>query len=234
MRLGSNGSKVWRSLIVLARLGMLCSLQLLTGLHVTFPKAEDRISAEEFLEWASAQEERFELVDGRIVRMMTGAKQSHNVAATNVTAALLPQARRSGCRTTASDTAVCTGLGGIRYPDVVVDCGPKEPDALKASRPVLVVEVASPRTSTMDATDKLDEYRAQGDIRLILLVDPDVVSVKLYRYDDDEGAWQIEKYDALDQTIALPEISASLALADIYATLDPVVRPALRVVPGKA
>lgn len=200
---------------------------------MTFQKHE-RISAAAFLDWAIAQEERFELVDGRIVRMMTGAKQSHNVASANIAAALLPQARRSGCRTTASNTAVRTGLGGVRYPDVVVDCGPKERDALEASRPVLVVEVASPGTTAIDATDKLDEYRAQGDIRLILFVDPDVVSAKLYRRDAD-GIWQVEKYDSLDQSIELPEIASSLDLDDVYATLDPEARPRLRLVeePGQ-
>ena len=195
---------------------------------MTIQKPE-RMSATAFLTWASAQEERFELVDGRIVRMMTGAKQSHNVAAMNVAAALLPQARRSGCRTTASDTAVRTSPGGIRYPDVVVDCGPMERDALEASRPVLIVEVASPGTTEIDATDKLDEYQARGDIRLILFVDPDVVSVKLYRQ-DHEGLWQVEKYDSLDQSIELPEVGAVLALGDIYATLDPELRPPLRLV----
>ena len=89
--------------------------------------------------------------------------------------------------------------------------------------------MASPCTTAIDATDKLDEYRAQGDIRLILFVDPDVVSVKLYRR-DGEGLWQVEKYDSLDQDIDLPEIAAVLALDDVYATLDPDTRPRLRLV----
>jgi Uma2 family endonuclease len=195
---------------------------------VTFPTPE-RMSAAAFLDWALAQEGRFELVDGRVVRMMTGAKQSHNVVTINLAAALLPQTRRGGCRTTANDTAVRTGPSGIRYPDVVVDCGPKERDALEASRPVLVVEVASPGTTAIDATDKLDEYRAHSDIRLILFVDPDVVAVKLYRR-DGHGQWQAETYEALEDVVPLPEIGATLPLGEIYATLDPAPRPRLRVV----
>lgn len=198
------------------------------GFHVAFPE-HDLVSVGEFLEWMRAREGRFELVDGRIFRMMTGAKQSHNVVTANIVATLLPQARRCGCRTTSSDTAVRTGPGTIRYPDVVVDCGPSDPDALEASCPTLVVEVASPGTSAIDATDKLDEYRSHAEIRLILFVDPDVISVKLYRRDKD-GGWDVEKYDDLDQTIALAEIGGSLAVGQIYETLEPQPRPRLRLV----
>ena len=48
----------------------------------------------------------------------------------------------------------------------------------------MVVEVSSPRTSSIDVTDKLDEYRAHAGLRLIVFVDPDVVAVKVYRRDD--------------------------------------------------
>ncbi len=207
---------------------MLDASTLTNGGRVAFPEQE-LVSAEQFLRWIRAEEDRFELVDGRIVRMMTGAKQSHNVVTANIVAALLPQARPGGCRTTANDTAVRTGPGSVRYPDVVVDCGPSDPDALEASSPTLVVEVASPGTSAIDATDKLDEYQGHGDVRLILFVDPDRVSVKLYRRGEG-GRWEIEKYDDLAQGIALPEIGGSRALGDIYAALDPAPPPRLRLV----
>lgn len=198
------------------------------GVRVDLPEQEP-VSADTFLRWIGTQEERFELADGRIVRLMAGAKQSHNVASANILASLLPQVRRGNCRTSSGDTAVRTGPSGVRYPDVVVDCGPKDPNALEASRPVLVVEVSSPGTSAMDATDKLDEYRAHRDIRLILLVEPDTVSLKLYRR-DAQGSWQVEKYEDLGLRIALPEIGAELALGDVYETLDPVPRTRLRLV----
>ncbi|MBC8129772.1 MAG: Uma2 family endonuclease, partial [Rhizobiaceae bacterium] len=150
------------------------------GFTVANPEHE-RVSAPAFLRWVMTQQERFELVDGQIVRMMAGARQSHNVVTSNLVVALSPSAKRQGCRTTSSDTAVGTGPRSIRFPDVVVDCGPSDPTAVKASRPTLVVEVASPGTSAIDTTDKLDEYQAHEDIRVIVFVDPDVVSVKVYR-----------------------------------------------------
>ena len=93
----------------------------------------------------------------------------------------------------------------------------------------MVVEVASPGTSAIDATDKLDEYRALESILLILFVDPDVISVKLYRR-VGPSTWHVEKYDDPDQTIDLSEIGGVLSLQDIYESLSPLPRPRLRLV----
>ncbi|MBO0904445.1 Uma2 family endonuclease [Jiella sonneratiae] len=187
------------------------------------------MSADRFLVWIEAQEERYELADGLVVRMMAGAKESHNVVTTNIVVSLAAHAKRRGCRTTSSDTAVRTGPRGIRFPDVVVDCGPPDADAKEASRPTIVVEVSSPGTLATDLADKLEEYRGREDIRVIVLVEPDVVSVRVYRRDPN-GVWSIEKYDDLADTVHLPEIGGSLALADVYDTLEPRRRPQLHVV----
>ena len=72
----------------------------------------------------------------------------------------------------------------------------------------------------MDTTDKLDKYREQAAVRLILFVEVSSVLVKLYRR-DSEGRWGSEKYDDLESVIDMPEIGASLALSEIYDTLTP-------------
>lgn len=187
------------------------------------------VSAAEFLDWVERQSERYELVEGAPIRMMAGARQSHNVATTNIVVALAPSAKAKGCRTTSSDTAVITGNFGVRYPDIVVDCGPPDPSAKAATQPTVVVEVSSPGTLAVDLTDKIDEYQAHDDIRVIMLVEPDVIFVKVYRR-DTQGLWNVEKYDSLDQTVALPEVEASISLRDIYDTLEPKSRPHLNVV----
>lgn len=149
------------------------------------------------------------------------------MVASNILVALAPSAKRGGCRTKASDTAVRTGPVNVRFPDVVVDCGPPDPGAREPASPTFVVEVASPGTLVVDLTDKLDEYRRIDAIRLILLFEPDVVAARLWRR-DAEGGWTVEKYDELEARIPLPEIGAELALAEVYDTLKPAGR--LRVV----
>ncbi|MGE7371055.1 Uma2 family endonuclease [Neorhizobium sp. NPDC001467] len=188
-----------------------------------------RVSAEDFLAWILGQEGRFELVDGYVIEMMAGAKQGHNVVVSNIVSSLGPQSKAGGCRTTSSDTAVQTLASTIRYPDIVVDCGPPDPDAVVAESPTLVVEVSSPGTSSVDTTDKLDEYREHPAVRLIMFVEPSSVLVKLYRR-DSEGAWGAEKYDDLESVIDMPEIGASLAMSEIYDTLTPRNRPRLHFI----
>ncbi|KQT65908.1 MULTISPECIES: Uma2 family endonuclease [unclassified Aureimonas] len=188
-----------------------------------------RVSAEEFLDWVFDQDGRFELVDGYVVEMMAGAKQGHNVVVSNIVMSVGPQAKAGGCRTTSSDTAVQTGTDGIRFPDVVVDCGPSDPNATVAANPTLVVEVSSPGTSQVDTTDKLDEYQRHRTIQLIMFVEPGVVSVKLYRR-DGKGLWKAEKYEDLEDEIVLPEIGSVLSLRDVYDTLAPRHRPRLKLI----
>lgn len=188
-----------------------------------------KMSADEFLDWNEKQAERHELVDGIPLRMMTGARQSHNVATSNIVVALAPSAKAKGCRTTFSDTAVRTGKHAVRYPDIVVDCGPPDPTAKEAIRQTIVVEVSSPGTLAVDLTDKLDEYRGHGDIRVIILVEPDVLSVKVY-WRDADAAWIVERYDDPGQVVPLPEAGSTLSLGDIYDTLEPKARPRLQVV----
>lgn len=185
----------------------------------------ERVTVDEFVPWAMRQRERYELVDGRIVRAMTGVRQSHNVVISNIVMSIGPQLKRSRCRTTASDMAVRTSKQGIRYPDVVVDCGPPDPSALTASEPRIIVEVTSRSTSAIDASDKLDEYKALARVQAIVLVEPDVVSVKVYRR-DGEG-WTPEWYASLGDSVPFPEVGAVLPLSDLYDTLEPGHRPPL-------
>ncbi len=189
----------------------------------------DRVSVEDFLEWVLSQEGRFELVDGHVIEMMAGAQQGRNVVVSNIVSSLGPQSKSGGCRTTSSDTAIQTLASNIRYPAIVVDCAPPEPDAMVAESPTLVVEVSSPGTSSVDTTDKLDEYREHPAVRLIIFVEPSSVLVKLYRR-DGEGAWGAEKYDDLASVIDMPEVGASLVLSEVYDTLMPRNRPRLRLI----
>lgn len=182
----------------------------------------ETMTDDEFIDWVSGQDGRYELVNGFPLELTAGAKQDHAVAASNILTALAPSAKQQGCRATGSDTYVKAGVNS-RLPDVVVDCGPRDPNATHAIRPTIVVEVLSDSTSAIDHTDKLDDYQSHPDIQVVLLVDPMTVSVKAYRRQAD-ATWGPEKYEDLTDIIPLPEIDATLAMADIYDTLDPKPR----------
>jgi Uma2 family endonuclease len=184
------------------------------------------MTADEFLPWAVRQEEKYELVRGVPVRMMTGAARNHNLVKTNCTIAIGTRLRGSGCQTSSSDMAVRTGPNQVRYPDLVVDCAKGGPDDLATAEPVLIIEVASPSTEEFDALDKLAEYKSVASIQYVLLIQPRIVSVALHAR-EAEG-WSLTRFTRPDDVITLPALGIELPLAEVYAELSPIILPDFR------
>ena len=192
-----------------------------------------RMEVDEFLRWHERQEERYELVNGFPIKIfppkgVTGGRRAHNRVAHNIATALTPASWKRGCEVTSHNTAIATSGMATRYPDVTVDCGPGDDDDLVASAPVIVVEVSSPTNTAREITDKLEEYRAHPTIRVIMLVEPSIVSIKLYRRSAHD--WTIERYHRLERVIPLPEIGCELSVADIYRGGEPEIGPDLAIV----
>lgn len=143
--------------------------------------------------------------------------------------AIAPSGKKSGCRTTSSDTAVQTGPDTVRYPDVVVDCGPPDPSAKTASRPTFIVEVTSPGTSFVDYGDKLREYQRLESVDTVMQIESEFVLVKVHRRQSD-GTWTDETVEDFGVAIPIPSIGASITLDEVYDTLDLRPRPRLVVV----
>lgn len=76
----------------------------------------------------------------------------------------------------------------------------------------------SPSTTSVDRFRKLDEYKSHPALQLILLADSRVPAVAVWRRSG--VGWAIEDYSGLEASIALPEIGATLRLADLYDGLE--------------
>ena len=175
------------------------------------------MTPEEFFAWQETQDGLYELVDGvpvPHVKMMTGASAPHDRATVNIIASLHAQLRGTGCRPTTDDIALRTSIGTLRRPDVTVECGELVRDTYESRSPRLVVEVLSPSTANIDQFRKLEEYRRHPTLAYILLIETRFPSAVLYRRDGT--AWLERSFAAMDEVIDLPEIGATLALADIY------------------
>jgi hypothetical protein len=117
-------------------------------------RAVSRMTAGEFLEWCLHQEGRFELVNGVPVAM-TGAKQRHDRIVINAQFALTGWLRGKTCRTFSADIGIRIPAGNVRRPDVGVDYGPPNDEAMDATAPVVAIEVLSPSTRDFDRALKL-------------------------------------------------------------------------------
>jgi Uma2 family endonuclease len=115
------------------------------------------MTVEEFLVWQQGLEDRYELVAGMPVKMMTGASTAHDCIVVNVIMALGQQLRGSPCRPATAAVALRTKIRSVRRGDVVVICDPPRPDTFEANDLRLVVEVLSPSNKGLDWLRKLDE-----------------------------------------------------------------------------
>ena len=178
--------------------------------------AHVQMTAAEFLAWHEGRDDKWELVGGLPVRMMTGATRRHDQVLVNAIAELRSVLRGSRCRPTTADIAVLTAQGAnVRRPDVTVDCSSVEGSELQANDPRMIVEVLSRSTRAFDQVQKLEEYKALDSLSYVLFLDTDAPRAKLY-FRDASRLWDSRDFIGLDSVVELPELGAGLALVDLY------------------
>lgn len=119
-----------------------------------------RLTRQEYRAWAEARTERFERVGGEPVAMAP-ERAAHVRIKARVWVALERAIQRAGvdCEALADGITVEVDDDTDYEPDAVVNCGPPLPaDAIAATRPVIVVEVLSPSTQSVDSGEKLAGY----------------------------------------------------------------------------
>lgn len=184
------------------------------------PAAVSSMSVAEFFRWQEHQPERYELVGGQPLRMMAGARTAHNTIVINLLSELRTQLRGSGCYPLNGDSSLETYPGQIRRPDGGIDCGPYDPEGLKATAPRMVAEVLSPSTRDFDTFDKVREYQSVAGLDYIVLIEPNAPEAVMW-VRSGEG-WTVERAAGLDAELAMPGIGVTLRLSELY---DGVVFP---------
>lgn len=146
------------------------------------------LSIEEYLALETSSDLKHEYVLGQVYAL-AGASEDHNRLALNIAAALLPAARRRGCRVVGSDQRLQAGEALYYYPDVQVLCDATDHDPLIKRRPCVVVEVSSERTEAIDRREKLLVYRGIASLSLYLIVAQDRREVTVH-FRNTVGTWQ--------------------------------------------
>ena len=96
---------------------------------------------------------------GGVVYAMAGARNAHNLIATNAVGALYARLRGKPCRPFNSDTKIRIRLptqARFYYPDVSVVCRPNPQTDSFQDEPVVLFEVLSRRTRRVDEGEKKD------------------------------------------------------------------------------
>ena len=131
-----------------------------------------RMTADEFIPWAMNQSKRYELVGGEVVAM-SPERVGHARTKALVWSALREALRGSGlpCEAFGDGIAVRIDPKTVYEPDAMVRCGERVDDeVVEINDPIIVVEVASPSSQSVDVGTKLDDYFRLPSLRHYLVV----------------------------------------------------------------
>ena len=171
-----------------------------------------KLKADEFIDWAMTQPNRYELIAGEPAAMaperVAHAEAKFMIArrlAEAVEAAELP------CQVFTDGMAVQIDEFTVYEPDALVRCGERLPgDAVKVLDPLIVVEVVSPSSRGRDAGAKFADYFRLASLRHYLILSTENRTA-VHHARDDAGV--ITSRVVSDGTITLdpPGISVSLS-----------------------
>ncbi len=173
-----------------------------------------RMTREAFHRFTATQPRRFERVCGEPVAMAP-ERVIHAQVKARVWAALDRAVRTAcvSCQALPDGVTVEIGEDTDYEPDAIVNCGPIDPDGTAAPNPVIVVEVLSPGTASVDTGHKFADYFKHPAINHYLIVRPQVREVIHHRRMADGIESRIVNVGTL--TFDPPNISVDIA--DFYA-----------------
>ena len=182
-----------------------------------FAEPSIMLSRTEYRRWAAAQPRgRYERVAGEVVAMAP-ERVAHVRVKARVWQALDQAIRAAGlpCEALADGITVQVGDDTDYEPDAVVNCGESiAGDEVAAPNPVIVVEVLSPSTQSVDTGTKLTDYFKLLSVRHYLIIRADRRAVIHHRRRDDGG---IETGLIAEGRIALDPPGINVAIEDFYA-----------------
>ena len=175
------------------------------------------MSRTEYRRWAEAQPRgRYERVAGEVVAMAP-ERIAHVRVKARVWQALNQAVRAAGppCEALADGITVEVGDDTDYEPDALVNCGERiAGDEIAAPNPIIVVEVLSPSTQSVDTGAKLADYFKVPSIRHYLIVRADRRAVTHHRRNDNGG---IDTRLASAGRITLDPPGIEIAIEDFYA-----------------
>ena len=165
------------------------------------------------------RDEKWELIGGRVVKMMVGARWEHNFIIQNLNFALTSQLRAKGsaCRVFVETFYMKNkSVESATLPDLMVRCGPSLlPGAASCDDPTVLVEVMSRGSERRDRSETWNVYRRLASLQHYVLVERNQAGVEVF--DRTGEAWASRRMlEGLDAVLDLPALGVSVPLAEIY------------------
>jgi Uma2 family endonuclease len=164
------------------------------------------------------RDEKWELISGRVVRSMVGARLAHHDIVQNVNFALRTHILAKGlpCRTfTETFWLKQRVLQLAAFPDIMVRCGPLDRNAVSVDDPLILIEVVSPSSEDRDHGQKAAAYMRLAGLQHVCFIDRDRVHIEVF--DRNEAGWVPRApIERLDAAFDLAAIEFAMLVADVY------------------
>src|SRR5712675_1884525 len=141
------------------------------------------VSVEDYLEGELVSPVKHEYLGGAVYAM-AGARNAHNLIASNVLGSLHPRLRGRHCRPYNSDTKIRVRLPNqvrFYYPDVSVICRPNPQEDSFQDEPGVLFEVLSRATRRQDEGEKKDAYLTIPTLGVYVLVEQETAALVAFR-----------------------------------------------------
>ncbi len=189
--------------------------------------AEKSLSGYSYADYLALEqnpEVKYEFHDG-LITAMAGGTLKHGQITSNINRALgnsLAELDKP-CITYSSDVKVrISPTNRTFYPDLSVVC--EEPETSEIDKhaianPQLLIEVLSKNTAAFDRGAKFTHYRQLPSLREYVLISQDEIMVDTY-YRTDDGTWEIESYQSLDQLVILKSLGVEVEMKEVYRMVE--------------
>lgn len=178
------------------------------------PKLKTKISVADYLEGEKISSIKYEYICGEVYAM-AGTTLCHNIIAGEIFARLLAKLASSECQPFMSDVKVRANAETFYYPDVMVSCEEIKQNSLICEKPILIVEVISPSTRTIDRREKLFHYQQMPSVQEYVIVDQHKKNVEVHRRQPN-GSWITYYFDEDDEAVEFASVELTLPLTEIY------------------
>lgn len=187
-------------------------------------KSVSRSSYADYLELEQNPEVKYEFYDG-LITAIAGGTLKHGQITSNVNRSLgnAIDDLKTPCIVYSSDVKVrISTTNRTFYPDLSVICDKPETSDLDQhalTNPQLLIEVLSKNTAVFDRGAKFTHYRQLTSLREYVLIGQDEIMVDTY-YRTDNGTWEIESYQSLDQAVILKSLGVEVEMKEVYRMVE--------------
>lgn len=177
-------------------------------------KLKTKISVADYLEGEKISPVRHEFVDGEVYAM-AGASDNHNRILREFVTTLTLHLRGSKCEPFFNDIKVRVAHNVYYYPDLLVSCEDNPEDPYFRNEPILVAEVTSRSTESIDRREKLLFYQQMPSVQEYAIVDQDKMRVEVHRRQSN-GGWITYYFTEASDLVELTSVDLTFPLPELY------------------